>query len=100
MRLQFYAEDELEKRAADKLSFNITTDGANEIARRSRGTPRVAGRLLRRAEILKEFFSEVIDSKAADAALGRLEVDNLGLDAMDKRYLNCIASNILEVCRG
>ena len=97
MRLQFYAEDELEeiiKRAADKLSFNITTDGANEIARRSRGTPRVAGRLLRRVRDFEGvLFSEVIDAKAADAALGRLEVDNLGLDAMDKRYLICIARN-------
>ena len=97
MRLQFYAEDELEeiiKRAADKLSFNITTDGANEIARRSRGTPRVAGRLLRRVRDFEGvLFSEVIDAKAADAALGRLEVDNLGLDAMDKRYFTCIARN-------
>ena len=97
MRLQFYAEDELEeiiKRAADKLSFNITTDGANEIARRSRGTPRVAGRLLRRVRDFEGvLFSEVIDAKAADAALERLEVDSLGLDAMDKRYLNCIARN-------
>ena len=97
MRLQFYAEDELEeiiKRAADKLSFNITTDGANEIARRSRGTPRVAGRLLRRVRDFEGvLFSEVIDANAADSALGRLEVDNLGLDAMDKRYLNCIARN-------
>ena len=97
MRLQFYGQNELEeiiKRAAEKLSFKITTDGAKEIARRSRGTPRVAGRLLRRVRDFSGIlFSEAIDAEAADAALVRLEVDNLGLDAMDKRYLNCIARN-------
>ena len=97
MRLQFYGQNELEeiiKRAAEKLSFKITTDGAKEIARRSRGTPRVAGRLLRRVrDFAGILFSEAIDAEAADAALVRLEVDNLGLDAMDKRYLNCIARN-------
>ena len=97
MRLQFYSQNELEeiiKRAAEKLSFKITTDGAKEIARRSRGTPRVAGRLLRRVrDFAGILFSEAIDAEAADAALVRLEVDNLGLDAMDKRYLNCIARN-------
>ena len=97
MRLQFYGQEELEeiiKRAAEKLSFKITTDGAKEIARRSRGTPRVAGRLLRRVrDFAGVLFSGAIDAEAADAALVRLEVDNLGLDAMDKRYLNCIAQN-------
>ena len=97
MRLQFYGQNELEeiiKRAAEKLSFKITTDGAKEIARRSRGTPRVAGRLLRRVrDFAGVLFSGAIDAEAADAALVRLEVDNLGLDAMDKRYLNCIAQN-------
>ena len=97
MRLQFYGQNELEeiiKRAAEKLSFKITTDGAKEIARRSRGTPRVAGRLLRRVrDFAGILFSEAIDAEAADAALVRLEVDNLGLDAMDKRYLHCIARN-------
>ncbi len=97
MRLQFYGQNELEeiiKRAAEKLSFKITTDGAKEIARRSRGTPRVAGRLLRRVrDFAGILFSEAIDAEAADAALVRLEVDNLGLDAMEKRYLNCIARN-------
>ena len=97
MRLQFYGQNELEeiiKRAAEKLSFKITTDGAKEIARRSRGTPRVAGRLLRRVrDFAGILFSGAIDAEAADAALVRLEVDNLGLDAMDKRYLNCIARN-------
>ena len=97
MRLQFYGQKELEeiiKQAAEKLTFKITTDGAKEIARRSRGTPRVAGRLLRRVrDFAGILFSEAIDAEAADAALVRLEVDNLGLDAMDKRYLNCIARN-------
>ena len=97
MRLQFYGQEELEeiiKRAAEKLTFKITTDGAKEIARRSRGTPRVAGRLLRRVrDFAGVLFSGAIDAAAADAALVRLEVDNLGLDAMDKRYLNCIAQN-------
>ena len=97
MRLQFYGQEELEeiiKRAAEKLTFKITTDGAKEIARRSRGTPRVAGRLLRRVrDFAGILFSGAIDAEAADAALVRLEVDNLGLDAMDKRYLNCIAQN-------
>ena len=97
MRLQFYGQKELEeiiKRAAEKLTFKITTDGAKEIARRSRGTPRVAGRLLRRVrDFAGVLFSGAIDAEAADAALVRLEVDNLGLDAMDKRYLNCIAQN-------
>ena len=92
MRLQFYGQEELEeiiKRAAEKLTFKITTDGAKEIARRSRGTPRVAGRLLRRVrDFAGILFSGAIDAEAADAALVRLEVDNLGLDAMDKRYLN------------
>ena len=97
MRLQFYGQEELEeiiKRAAEKLTFKITTDGAKEIARRSRGTPRVAGRLLRRVrDFAGVLFSGAIDAEAADAALVRLEVDILGLDAMDKRYLNCIAQN-------
>ena len=72
----------------------MAADGATEIARRSRGTPRVAGRLLRR---VRDFAMvdgvEHIDAKAADAALQRLGVDALGLDAMDRRYLTCVAEN-------
>ncbi|MBT3360566.1 MAG: Holliday junction branch migration DNA helicase RuvB, partial [Rhodospirillales bacterium] len=72
----------------------LTKDGAVEIARRSRGTPRVAGRLLRR---VRDFAAidgaDAIDAAAADAALNRLEVDGMGLDAMDRRYLRCIADN-------
>jgi Holliday junction DNA helicase RuvB len=72
----------------------MSKDGANEIARRARGTPRVAGRLLRR---LRDFAdvggAPTIDRKVADRALVALEVDAMGLDAMDRRYLNLIAVN-------
>ncbi len=93
-RLNFYEPDELEEivsRAARVFGIGITPDGAREIANRSRGTPRIAGRLLRR---VRDFAlvagSEVIDARVADAALNRLEVDKCGLDAMDRRYLRCI----------
>jgi Holliday junction DNA helicase RuvB len=72
----------------------MTPDGANEIARRARGTPRIAGRLLRR---VRDFAlvagANVIDRGAADRALTELEVDAAGLDAMDRRYLSNIAQN-------
>jgi Holliday junction DNA helicase RuvB len=72
----------------------MTADGANEIARRARGTPRIAGRLLRR---VRDFASvdgkSAIDRAVADRALGALEVDAAGLDAMDRRYLTTIAMN-------
>lgn len=94
MRLSFYAPEDLEKivkRGARILNFSLTPDGAAEIARRARGTPRVAGRLLRR---VRDFASvsglKSVDRKAADAALNRLEVDASGLDAMDRRYLRAI----------
>jgi holliday junction DNA helicase RuvB len=97
LRLQFYEPDELElivSRAARVLGLDLTPDGASEIALRSRGTPRVAGRLLRR---VRDFASVAgpgpVDAAAADAALNRLEVDRLGLDSMDRRYLGCIAGN-------
>ncbi len=86
LRLIFYTPAELElivTRGAALLGMNLTSDGAAEIARRSRGTPRVAGRLLRR----------VRDFAAADGALTRLEVDRIGLDAMDRRYLRRIAEH-------
>lgn len=96
-RLEFYTPDELElivARGARILNLNLTKDGAAEIARRARGTPRVAGRLLRR---VRDFGSAAgrseVDRAAADAALERLEVDRLGLDSMDRRYLRCIAEN-------
>jgi len=95
MRVQFYSADELERivaRGARLLNLALTADGAAEIARRSRGTPRVAGRLLRR---VRDFAAvdgaRKVDAKAADAALQRLEVDERGLDAMDRRYMDCIA---------
>src|SRR5229473_3015810 len=81
VRLNFYSEAELEEivnRGARVLGIGITADGANEIARRARGTPRIAGRLLRRVR---------------DCALLELEVDAAGLDAMDRRYLTTVAVN-------
>ena len=97
VRLNFYTEAELElivTRGARVLGVGITKDGANEIARRSRGTPRIAGRLLRR---LRDFAhvggDEAINRAVADKALSALEVDNAGLDAMDRRYLTTIARN-------
>src|ERR1700726_4323928 len=97
VRLNFYTEEELEKivtRGARVLKIGMTPDGANEIARRARGTPRIAGRLLRR---VRDFASvagaDVIDRQAADRALIELEVDAAGLDAMDRRYLSTIAQN-------
>jgi Holliday junction DNA helicase RuvB len=81
-------------RAAGKLAMPLTKDGAAEIAKRARGTPRVAGRLLRR---VRDFASvaghKSIDAKAADKALQRLEVDAMGFDAMDRKYLCMIADN-------
>lgn len=95
LRLNFYTPDELKKivrRGAGVLGIDITEDGAVEIAKRSRGTPRVAGRLLRRVrDFAAVANSSSIDKTVADEALQRLEVDAKGLDAMDRRYLSCIA---------
>jgi len=95
VRLNFYSVDELEqvvRRAARLLGLELTEDGATEIARRSRGTPRIAGRLLRRVRDFAHSAGDVVvDAGVADAALTRMEVDALGLDAMDRRYLNMIA---------
>jgi Holliday junction DNA helicase RuvB len=100
VRLHFYTVDELEKvvtRAATLLDLHVAPDGAHEIARRSRGTPRIAGRLLRRVrDFANVAGNATVDAKIADAALNRLEVDGLGLDAMDRRYLMMIA----DVYRG
>ncbi|MGD0026214.1 MAG: Holliday junction branch migration DNA helicase RuvB, partial [Xanthobacteraceae bacterium] len=97
VRLNFYSEAELEQivnRGARVLGIGVTADGANEIARRARGTPRIAGRLLRR---VRDFASvagaAAIDRAVADKALAALEVDAAGLDAMDRRYLTTIAVN-------
>ena len=74
--------------------MRVTPDGAREVARRSRGTPRVAGRLLRRVrDFASVGGSDEVTRTVADVALGKLEVDALGLDAMDHRYLRCIAVN-------
>jgi Holliday junction DNA helicase RuvB len=97
VRLDFYTEAELEQivtRGARVLGVAITRDGANEIARRSRGTPRIAGRLLRRLRDFADVAGDKsIDRAVADKALGALEVDAAGLDAMDRRYLSVIALN-------
>jgi Holliday junction DNA helicase RuvB len=97
VRLNFYTHEELElivSRGARVLGAPMARDGAMEIARRSRGTPRIAGRLLRR---VRDFASvggaKVIDAAVADRALRMLEVDNEGLDALDHRYLSCIVRN-------
>ena len=93
VRLNFYTVDELEKvvtRAAGLLDLHVSPDGAQEIAR-------IAGRLLRRVRDFANVAGrETVDAVAADAALTRLEVDKLGLDAMDRRYLMMIA----DVYRG
>jgi Holliday junction DNA helicase RuvB len=95
VRLNFYSVEELERvvaRAARVLAAPIGPDGAHEIARRARGTPRIAGRLLRR---VRDFASvggaPIIDATLADKALTALEVDAEGLDSLDRRYLACIA---------
>ena len=97
VRLNFYTDKELEEivnRGARVLGIGIAPDGANEIARRARGTPRIAGRLLRRVRDFAHVDgAKTIDRKAADRALSALEVDAAGLDAMDRRYLSTIASS-------
>ncbi|HWW64236.1 MAG TPA: Holliday junction branch migration DNA helicase RuvB [Sphingomonadaceae bacterium] len=100
VRLQFYTVEELEsvvRRAAGLLGLAIAPDGAAEIARRARGTPRIAGRLLRRVRDFADVAgAATVDRTVADTALTRLEVDALGLDAMDRRYLHMIA----DIYRG
>jgi Holliday junction DNA helicase RuvB len=97
LRLEFYDPGELKEivaRGARVLDMALTDDGAREIARRSRGTPRIAGRLLRRVrDIAAVSGASPVDNTVADAALGRLDVDQQGLDAMDRRYLIVIADN-------
>ena len=97
LRMVFYTPAELEtivQRAARVLKMPLAPDGSAEIAKRSRGTPRVANRLLRRVRDFAAVDGDVgVDARVADAALTRLEVDGRGLDAMDRRYLACIAEN-------
>jgi Holliday junction DNA helicase RuvB len=97
LRMNFYTNAELQsiiERGARLLGMALEPDGAVEIARRSRGTPRVAGRLLRR---VRDFASvagqQVVNAEIADGALNRLDVDANGLDAMDRRFLRCVAEN-------
>ncbi|MCW5682401.1 MAG: Holliday junction branch migration DNA helicase RuvB [Xanthobacteraceae bacterium] len=97
VRLGFYEVDELQtivERGARVLGIGMNADGAREIAQRARGTPRIAGRLLKR---VRDFASvdkvTKIDAKAADKALVQLEVDAAGLDAMDRRYLRIISDH-------
>ncbi len=97
LRLVFYTPEELRlivTRGAEKLNVAMTADGAEEIAKRSRGTPRIAGRLLRRVRDFAHVQKDSpVDRAIADASLRRLEVDALGLDAMDRRYLRRIAEH-------
>jgi Holliday junction DNA helicase RuvB len=95
IRLSFYETRELMQivaRGARVLGLPLTEDGAREIAMRSRGTPRIAGRLLKRVRDFAAVAGRVeVDQMVADAALARLEVDERGLDAFDRRYLALIA---------
>ncbi|RCL02267.1 MAG: holliday junction DNA helicase RuvB [Candidatus Tokpelaia sp. JSC189] len=97
VRLQFYTVEELEyivRRGARILQMSVSDDGAREIARRARGTPRIAGRLLRRVRDFALIACKaIINQQIADEALSRLEVDALGLDLLDRQYLLMIAEN-------
>ena len=94
IRMEFYNASDLVNillKLAEKLKVNVEKKGAYEIAKRSRGTPRVAGRLLRRVrDILSVSNEKVIDENFADRALTQLDVDKSGLDAIDRKYLNVI----------
>src|SRR6185312_12925471 len=96
VRLEFYGPEELlgiVTRAADKLGAPITAEGAVEIAKRARGTPRVAVRLLRRVRDFADQGDSAIDAKLADRALKRLDIDADGLDLLDRRYLIALIEN-------
>jgi Holliday junction DNA helicase RuvB len=97
LRLEFYQLDDLTKivnRTGQLLNMGLSPDGAVEIARRSRGTPRIAGRLTRRVRDFAQVDGHSMVTRAvADAALSRLDVDAAGLDRMDRRYLSCIADH-------
>lgn len=97
LRLEFYNTEELARivvRTANLLEMTLTENGALEIAKRSRGTPRIAGRLTRRVrDFAHALKADTIDETLADNALQRLDVDASGLDTMDRRYLKCIAEN-------
>jgi Holliday junction DNA helicase RuvB len=97
--LGFYTHEELEfiiRRNAALMGLEMSDDGAHEIASRARGTPRVAGRLLRRVrDFANVDGSDSISATLADAALQRLEVDKRGLDGLDRRYLTVVAEKFI-----
>jgi len=97
LRMDFYNHEDLQKivlRGARLLNMSISDDGAMEIAKRSRGTPRIAGRLLKRVRDFGAVAGDIeINAAIADKALRLLDVDAYGLDEFDRRYLNCIAKN-------
>jgi len=97
--LGFYTHEELEfiiRRNAALMGLEMSDDGAHEIASRARGTPRVAGRLLRRVrDFANVDGADSISAKLADAALQRLEVDKRGLDGLDRRYLTVVAEKFI-----
>ena len=97
VRLEFYEVDELERivaRGARVLGLGMSPEGANEIAKRARGTPRIAGRLLRRVRDFAVVEGvETVGRDLADRALGLLDVDSVGLDVMDRKYLTMVAGN-------
>ena len=94
LRLEFYTPKELQsvlQHGARRMGLALSDDGAAEIADRARGTPRVAGRLLRRVRDFAEAEgAEVIDRACAARGLARLEVDEAGLDSLDRRYLRAL----------
>ncbi len=93
-RLEYYKQNELEfivSRSADILDIHMDPEGASEIARRSRGTPRIANRLLKRVRDVAQVLGDgVITKEIADQALQRLDIDKLGLDRIDRRILSTI----------
>ncbi len=97
LRLELYSPEELSqivKRSASILSIGIEDDGALEIAARSRGTPRIANRLLKRARDFAEIMGNgVIDEETANLALSKMEIDNLGLDSIDRLILSTMIRN-------
>ena len=96
-RLEFYQPEELQKivtRAAEIIKANISHEGAEIISRRSRGTPRIALRILKRVrDYAIVYNTNIIDKKMADIALNELDVDQLGLDSGDHKYLRFIADH-------
>ncbi len=99
-RLEFYTTEELSRivhRSAGLLEVKITETGALEVAKRSRGTPRISNRLLRRVRDYAQVKADgVVSSEVADAALKMLDVDNLGFDVMDRKLLQAV----LEIFGG